>query len=162
MIGTSFEQATFVNLTRHPYGQCESLSRSGLSLEEACRWYDDVALMMAKQAELGAITVRFEDVVARPFETCDRLYRSLGVRWAEDGKFEFKVKPYGTDRMADVGVEDKEFIRIGAEDGSQQIDASVLRGEIERLSDSQRRAIWDLTGAAAARLGYTAAGSLPR
>jgi len=159
MIGTSFERATFINLTRHPYGQCESLMRSGLSLEEACRWYEDVALIMATHAESGATTVRFEDVVSRPMETCDRLYRSLGVRWAEDGKFEFKVKPYGSDRLANTGVEDKDFIRIGAQDVSRQIDASVLRGETERLSESQRRAIWDLTGTAAARLGYTAAGS---
>jgi hypothetical protein len=160
MIGRSFEQATFVNLTRHPYGQCESLMRSGLSLEEACRWYGDVALMMAKQAESEAITVRFEDVVTRPIETCNGLYRSLGVRWSEDRKFEFKVKPYGTDRMADVGVEEKNLIRIGAEEASRQIDASVLRAETERLSDTQRRAIWDLTGGVAARLGYAAAGSL--
>jgi hypothetical protein len=159
MIGTSFERATFINLTRHPYGQCESLMRSGLSLEEACRWYEDVALMMVKQADSGAVTVRFEDVVTHPIETCDGLYRSLGVRWSEDRKFEFKVKPYGTDRTADVGVEDKDFIRIGAGDISTQIDASVLRGETERLSAAQRRAIWELTGSAAARLGYTEAGS---
>jgi len=159
MIGTSFERATFVNLTRHPYGLCESLMRSGLSLPEVCRWYDDVARMMAQQAESGAITVRFEDVVTRPMETCDGLYRSLGVRWSEDGKFEFKVKPYGTDRLADGGVEERDFIRIAAQDASQQIDASVLRGETERLSETQRRAIWDRTGGAARRLGYTAAGS---
>ena len=159
MIGTSFERATFVNLTRHPYGLCESLMRSGLSLEGACRWYEDVARMMATHVESGAIAVRFEDVVTRPMETCDRLYRSLGVRWSEDGKFEFKVKPYGTDRLADVGVEDRDFIRIGAQDASQQIDASVLRGETERLSETQRRDIWDRTGGAAGRLGYTAAGS---
>jgi hypothetical protein len=158
MIGASFERATFINLTRHPYGLCESLMRSGLSLEEACRWYDDVALMMAKQADSGAITVRFEEVVTRPIEICDGLYRSLGVRWSEDGKFEFKVKPYGTDRIADVGVEDTEFIRIGAEEVLEHIDASVLSGETERLSDTQRRAIWDLTGGVAARLGYTRAG----
>lgn len=160
MIGASFEQATFINLTRHPYGQCESLMRSGLSLESACRWYGDVARMMARQAESGAIAVRFEDVVTRPIETCDELYRSLGVRWSEDGKFEFKVKPYGTDRVTDVGVEDRDFIRVGAEDASHQIDASVLRGERERLSDAERQAIWNLTGAAAARLGYTVAGGL--
>ena len=34
---------------------------------------------------------------------------------------------------ADVGVEDKDFIRIGAQDVSRQIDASVLGGETERL-----------------------------
>jgi hypothetical protein len=160
MIGSSFERATFVNLTRHPYGQCESLMRSGLSLEGACRWYGDVARMMAKHAESGAITVRFEDVVTRPIETCDGLYRSLGVRWSEDGKFEFKIKPYGSERMADVGVEDREIVRIGREDAGEQIVPSVLRGETERLSDAQRRAIWHLTGAGAARLGYTSAGSL--
>ena len=33
MIRRSFREATVVNLTRHPYGQCESLMRSGLSLE---------------------------------------------------------------------------------------------------------------------------------
>jgi hypothetical protein len=161
MIGASFERATFINLTRHPYGQCESLMRSGLSLEEACRWYDDVARMMEQQTESGAITVRFEEVVTRPIETCDGVYRSLGVRWSEDRKFEFKVKPYGTDRVADIGVVDKEFIRIGAQVAAHQIDASVLRGETERLSNAQRRAIWDLTGGAAARLGYSPAGSLP-
>jgi hypothetical protein len=159
-IGTSFEEAVFINLTRHPYGQCESLMRSGLSLERACRWYSDVARLMADQWGSGAIGVRFEDVVTRPVETCDKLYRSLGVRWSEDGKFEFKVKPYGTDRLADVSVEDREFIRIGGEDAQHHIDASVLCGERERLSEPQRRAIWDLTSAAAARLGYTASGSL--
>jgi hypothetical protein len=39
MIAGSFRRATFINLERHPYGQCESLMRSGLSLERACRWY---------------------------------------------------------------------------------------------------------------------------
>jgi Sulfotransferase family len=160
MIGGSFERATFINLMRHPYGQCESLMRSGLSLEAACRWYNDVARMMADHSERGAIGVRFEDVVTRPIETCDKLYRSLGVRCAEDGKFEFKVKPYGAARVADVGVEDTEFIRVGAEDAGHLIEAAVLRGERERLSDAQRGAIWKLTGAAAARLGYTASGAL--
>jgi Sulfotransferase family len=160
IIGASFEEAVFINLMRHPYGQCESLMRSGLSLTRACRWYSDVARMMADQFARGAVGVRFEDVVSRPIETCDKLYRSLGVRWSEDGKFEFKVKPYGADRVGDVGVEDREVIRIGEEDARRHIDASVLRGERERLTNAQRRAIWDLTGATAGRLGYTASGGL--
>lgn len=159
MIAGSFPRSTFVNLERHPYGQCESLIRSGLTLERACRWYRDVAGMMLGHARPGTIRVRFEDVVTRPIDSCDHLYTALGVRWAEDRRFEFKIKPYGADRRADVGVEDKEFIRIGKEDARDHIDASVLRGETERLSSSQRRAIWELTGAAATRLGYTAAGT---
>ena len=159
MIAQSFQRVRYVNLTRHPYGQCESLMRSGLSLESACRWYRDVGRLIADRSECGAINVRFEDVVTHPMETRDRLYRSLGLRWSEDGKFDFKVKPYGADRVADEGVNDGEFIRIGAEDAAEHIDASVLRGERERLSDAQRSAIWHLTGATATRLGYTALGS---
>ncbi len=159
MIADSFPRATFINLERHPYGQCESLMRSGLSLERACRWYCDVARMMIRHTGPGTICVRFEDVVSRPIDTCDRLYRSLGVGWSDDRKFEFKIKPYGIDRLGDVGVEDKEVIRIGEDDVRGHIDASVLRGERERLSNVQRRAIWELTGAAAARLGYTASGT---
>jgi hypothetical protein len=159
MIARSFQRARFINLTRHPYGQCESLMRSGLSLESACRWYNDVALMMADHAESGALKVRFEDVVTLPMETCDALYRVLGVRWSEDGKFDFKAKPFGADRLGDVGVPDGELIRIGAEDAGHYIDASVLRAERERLSDAQRTEIWRLAGTAANRLGYTAFGS---
>ena len=115
--------------------------------------------MMLDNSGRGTIRVRFENVVTRPVETCDQLYRSLGVRCSDDGRFEFKVKPYGANRVADVGVEDKEFIRMGEEDARTHIDASVLRGEKERLSSAKRKAILDLTGAAAARLGYTAPGT---
>ena len=115
--------------------------------------------MMLDNSGRGTIRVRFENVVTRPVETCDQLYRSLGVRCSDDGRFEFKVKPYGANRVADVGVEDKEFIRMGEEDARTHIDESVLRGEKERLSSAKRKAIWDLTGAAAARLGYTAPGT---
>ena len=159
MIAASFERATIVNLTRHPYGLCESLMRSGLSLGEACRWYRDVALMMVKQTQSGAITLRFEDVVTNPIETCDRLYRSLGVRWSEDGKFEFKIKPYGERRSENVDVRDGEVLRIGAGDAGRCIDASVLSGERDRLSDRQREAIWNLTGEIASRFAYDQSGS---
>lgn len=73
--------------------------------------------------------MRVEDVVTRSMETCDKFYRSPGVHWSEDGKFEFTVNPHCAHRMAEVGVEDREFIRIGAEGASHQVDASVLRGE---------------------------------
>jgi hypothetical protein len=76
--------------------------RSGLILESACRWYNDVACMMADLSESGAIALRLKDVVTRPTETCDELYRSLGVRWSEDGKFEFKVKLYGADCISEL------------------------------------------------------------
>jgi hypothetical protein len=158
MIRQSFDRATFITLTRHPYGQCESLMRSGLSLDSACRWYREVARMMADRSASGTV-VRFEEVVARPMDACDELYESLGVRWSEDGKFNFKIKAYGARRTADVDVRHGEVIRVGADDVGRHIDASVLRGERERLSDAQRKAIWSLTGEVAAHFGYTEVGS---
>jgi Sulfotransferase family len=159
MIRRSFRLATFVNLTRHPYGQCESLMRSGLSLESACRWYNDVAHLMTDHVQAEAIAVRFEDVIASPVETCDALYKSLGVRWSDDRRFMFKDKPYGAHRTANVGVPDGELLRIGGEDWRKYIDPSVLTYAIDRLSDKERTAIWESTGAAAGRLGYAGDGS---
>jgi len=158
MIRRSFRQATFVNLTRHPYGQCESLMRTGLSLENACRWYNDVAHLMIDHVQAEAIAVRFEDVIARPLETCDALYKLLSVRWSEDGTFMFKDKPYGAHRTANVDVRDGEIIRIGGENWRKYIDSSVLTYATDRLSDKERTAIWALTGTAAVRLGYAESG----
>jgi len=159
MIRRSFASTTFVNLIRHPYGQCESLMRSGLSLADASEWYVDVAQMMARHADSGALVVRFEEVVSQPMRACDQLYRDLSIRWAEDGRFDFKIKPYGDRRTDDVGVRDGEVVRIGAEDVGLHIDGAVLRGEKDRLSDDQRKAIWDLTGEMASRFGYEENGS---
>ncbi|MGH7483320.1 MAG: sulfotransferase [Longimicrobiales bacterium] len=159
MIRRSFRSATFINLTRHPYGQCESLIRSGLSLEHAAHWYADVARMMICRAESGAIAVRFEDIVTQPMQACDKLYEALGVHWAEDRRFDFKIKPYGERRTKDVDVRHGEVIRIGAEDVVRRIDRSVLRGERDRLSDHQRRTIWNLTGEMATHFAYDESGS---
>jgi hypothetical protein len=159
MIRRSFQSTTFVNLVRHPYGQCESLMRSGLSLDHASRWYVDVGQMMARRAESAAIAVRFEDIVTQPMQACDQLYQALGIRWAEDGKFDFKVKPYGEGRTEDTDVRHGEVIRIGARDVGRRIDPSVLRGERDRLSDNQRRAIWNRTREIASCFGYDRSGS---
>jgi len=135
------------------------LMRSGLSLADASEWYVDVAQMMARHADSGALVVRFEEVVSQPMRACDQLYRDLSIRWAEDGRFDFKIKPYGDRRTDDVGVRDGEVVRIGAEDVGLHIDGAVLRGEKDRLSDDQRKAIWDLTGEMASRFGYEENGS---
>jgi hypothetical protein len=159
MIRRSFRQATFVNLTRHPYGQCESLIRSGLSLEVASEWYAEVARMMARRAESGALTLRFEDIVTQPMLACDKLYEALGIRWPADGKFDFKIKAYGERRTEGISVRDREFIRIAAEEFERWIDPTVLRGERDRLSDHERRVIWSLTGEMASHFGYDQSGS---
>jgi glycosyltransferase involved in cell wall biosynthesis len=159
LIRRSFRETTLVTLTRHPYGQCESLMRSGLSLANACRWYNDVARLMIDHWEGEPIPVRFEDVVTRPRDTGERLFESLGVRWPVGETIRFKVKAYGAQRTGDMDVSRAEVICIAAEDLATYVDSSVLRGERERLTDGQRDAIWSLTADVAARLGYTERGS---
>jgi hypothetical protein len=66
MIERSLQHVQQVSLTRHPYGQWESLIRRGLSLEGACRWYRDVAGAMADHSLSRAIGLRCEDVVNCP------------------------------------------------------------------------------------------------
>ena len=79
-------------------------TRTSCTTTTGAELQNHVACMMADHAESGALSVRFEDVVTRPMKTCDTLYRVLGVRWSEDEKFNFKAKPHGAERLADVGV----------------------------------------------------------
>jgi hypothetical protein len=153
MIRRSFDEAVFINLVRHPYGQCESLLRSGMTLERACSWYRDVALMMLRCGD-PVVTLRFEDAVTRPMDFCDGLYQFLGVRWSNDRRFSLKIKPYGAQRTSGVDVRGGKVVRVGAAEAENLIDTSVLDAH-ERLSEEQRRAVWTMTHETASRFGYT-------
>ena len=154
MIQRSFASTQFVILTRHPHGQCGSLMRSELSLEAACEWYNDVAnLMLLQAARPGAITIRFEDLVADPYGWCTSTYEKLQIKAAADGKFVHKVKPYGQSRVGNLDVAQGELIRIGKEDARQHIDSSVLNMR-DSMSEADLKRIWQLCGPAARKLGY--------
>jgi hypothetical protein len=155
MVAESFDEVDYVVLTRHPFGQCESLMRSGLSVAEACRWYEDIAGAMAKTIEQEqSIVVRFEDMVGDPVACCDQLYSRLKISWRADGRFRLKKKRFGENRQGDGDFSENRFEWVGPDNAAQSIDAGVVGAGIGRLPPHTRREIWRRTGAAAQRLGY--------
>jgi Sulfotransferase family len=155
MIARAFDAVDYVVLTRHPFGQCESLMRSGLGLRAACRWYNDVAAAMSDTVEQRqGIVVRFEDLVEKPIAYCDRLYSRLGIAWRTDGRFRLKKKRFGEDRRGNGDFSENLFEWVGAENAAQCIDAGVARAAIGRLASHTRGEIWRRTRIAAQRLGY--------
>lgn len=159
MVAASFDEVDYVVLTRHPFGQCESLMRSGLSVRQACRWYTDVAGAMAETVEQEqGIVVRFEDLVEDPIACCDELYSRLEISWRTDGRFRLKKKRFGEDRRDDGDFSENRFEWLGADNAARHIDAGVVKAAIDRLSQPVRGEIWRQTRYAAQRLGYSDAG----
>jgi hypothetical protein len=155
MIAGPFDEVDYVVLTRHPFGQCESLIRSGLGVREACRWYEDIAGVMAETVEQKqGIVVRFEDLLDDPIACCDQLYSRLKISWRADGRFRLKRKCFGENRQGDGDFSENRFEWVGADNAAQHIDAGVVKAAIGRLPPSARREIWRLTRAAAQRLDY--------
>lgn len=154
MLRLSFPRTDFVVLARHPYAQCESLLRSGMTLAQSCDWYNLTSRHMKRYASNGAPVVRFEDIVEDPIAVCDRVYRALGIGWAGDRKFVFKVKRFGPDRGQNEDAAAGEEIRIGSADVAAWINPGAARDGAKRLSAVQRDEIWQRTGALAQNFGY--------
>lgn len=160
MIQASVEGATFINLTRHPFGQCESLMGSGLSLVSSCRWYGDIARMMADHP--GREQSKCVSRTSLPGRW--RLATSsidppacTGPRTASSNSRSILTAPIAWPRWAS---------RTGSSSASAQKVPRIKSTRPfcagrEQLSDAQRKAIWNLTGATAARFGHTASSVLP-
>jgi len=152
-IQNSFDGGKTVVLLRHPQPQCESLMRSGLTLEAACDKYNDVATHMARLiSRTGVVVVRFEEFLADPEAVMTRTYAALGAR-APD-KYTAKVKPYGDKRQATTDVSTRKLRTIARDELRGFVDPDVDKNGIARLSALQAETIWGLTSATAECLGY--------
>lgn len=142
-----------VLLTRGPLGQCESLMRSGLRLEQACRWYADVAGAMARvRADPRTVPLRFEDLVAGPEAAFAEMFRSLGIPCPE--VFYLKSKAYGADRRADTDVRRAPIVAVPRGSLGDFVDPEANARAIARLGSAARHEIARRTAAAARCLGY--------
>lgn len=156
MIAGEFDETRNVVLTRHPFGQCESLMRSGLRIDQACRWYCDVATRMAGVIEeSGAVQVRFERLMKAPVDTCGEVYAAVGVSWRADRRFRHKVKRFGADRRGNGDFAENRYEWIGSADAASYIDGNVVESAVARLSADTRARIWRETRGAAIALGYS-------
>jgi hypothetical protein len=142
-----------VILMRRPVPQCESLLRSGLSLEQACNKYNEVAAYMADLCERPeSVIVRFDDFLANPSQVMAQTCAALNI--IEPTTYVAKIKPYGSKRQASTDVSARNLGAIPREELRDFVDSDVDALGAARLSARQRREIEERTLVSAERLGY--------
>ena len=153
LIAQGFGSIRPVILTRDPLAQCESLMRSGLSVEVAADWYRDVAEAMVWIRDRYAAPVfRFEDLVEQPDDFAQRLFPALSLAAPRD--YRLKKKRYGTARDPIHRDVTGTHIIIPASGLRDFIDPKVNVESIERLGPDQRGLIAKATAIPARSLGY--------
>lgn len=154
VIQASFPVVRQVVLVRHPYSQCESLLRTGLSEDEAIRWYVDVMVRMeAVMKSPDAVLIRFEDFVRSPIGSIEKVYEALEINLPYSGGFFMKQKRFGAERTSDsLAIGD--LIVVNAGNASTLIDSTVNEKAAARLSPEYRARVWDKTGSVASAFGY--------
>lgn len=144
-----------VVFARNPLAQCESLMRSGLTVEEAADWYRDVATaMLWVRDTYGASLFYFEDMVADPKSFAERLLRDLGLPMPK--VYRLKQKRFGADRDPRHQVAVGKEVVVPASDLRDFIDPNVHDESIARLEAGERRIIIERTIEPARALGYFA------
>jgi hypothetical protein len=142
-----------VILARRPLPQCESLLRSGLSLEQACERYNEVAGYMADLAERpGSVVVHFGAFLADPAQVMAQTCATLNI--VEPTKYVARIKPYGSKRQASTDISARNLREVPKDELRGFVDPSVDAAGAERLSNYQRREIKARTLVSAERLGY--------
>lgn len=154
VIEAAFGQpARAVVLTRAPLPQVEGLTRSGQSLEAACKWYNDIAFPMAKLlAKSDTHHIRFEDLIADPVASLEAMLAAFGLATPET--FYLKNKAFGADRDGNTDVKSAPYKAVTRDTLRDFVSAEVNAKAVARLSDAQKAEIIDRTGAAARALGY--------
>ncbi len=152
LIGREFRSTRLVVLTRHPLGQCESLMRSGASLENAIIKYCEVGTAMAKLADRDGHLVHFEELANDPNKTYEDLFGFLDV--SRPDAYWMKRKKFGDARDKNTDVGRSDYHLIPARKLPEVIDKTAFEKSAARLSPAQSERIMAQCGSTAEQLGY--------
>lgn len=153
-IEAAFDSHRHIILTRHPLAMCEGFIRGGKSERAAVATYNGIVRNMMGIARRGALQVTFEAMIADPAAFCARLQADLGLTSPADGLIRYKRKTFGAERTTrDHGA--REVVRLTPDELRREIDANANRDAVSRLTDAQRRSIWQATRETASAFGYT-------
>jgi hypothetical protein len=156
-VAHGFEIARFVALMRDPLAQCESLMRSGLTVQQACTWYNQVASLVKHEAEQRPDyrIYRFEDMLADPARFAQGVFRDLALSPRSDGMIRLKVKRFGDQRHGDVDAATSAKIWVPEYELRRFLNPAVNCEAAARLSEQERGYIKSRAGGLASYFGYT-------
>lgn len=155
-----YPKCRFVGMTRHGLAVCEGHMRRGRSVEQVGEMYAKVAGKIIHDARTvdNYQLVRFEDLVANPIETLDKIFEQLGLDPALVGDVRLQerklVAEDGQHRLRqDCAEWDVRW--LSKSDLPGEFDPDVNNRQIERLTEEQRREFLSYSSDVMAQLGYT-------
>ncbi len=155
-IEAPFGRAKYVVVVRDPVRQCDSMVRSGNTVEQAIRRYELVAKRMdAIQGSKPSEIFRFEDFLLSPIDYVDGFYKRLGLNWRGDHSFVYKVKRFGKERQGPIDAATGELVPINAGNWREYFNAGQAREVSLSLSDKDQKRVADALAPWIAKYGYS-------
>ncbi|MEM9128228.1 MAG: hypothetical protein AAGA97_00665 [Pseudomonadota bacterium] len=154
-ISKAHNNTSFVLFVREPVGLCESLMRSGNSLECAIDWYNSVLRLFWQQKQTAKDTpvFRFEDLLRQPHAFATSVYQTLDLPPPPSGQIKLKKKRFGSARSKNEDATTG-WIDVSLKDLADHIDPDVNKRARERLGQTTAQEIISRTSALAERFGY--------
>ena len=154
-----YPQAIFFGLTRDPVALYESHKRRKISrsVEQFAHYYNTLTGRMLEDSRRlpNYYMIRFEDIMQRPLESIQRVYRQAGLDFGKIQKLRFRSKPhyqsdgqYGTTYAALK----HHWFDLGKVGEFLQADINAL--QTQQLDESEKQAVESLTLERRKALGY--------
>ena len=159
LLAAAYPNATFVGLHRDGFALCEGhLRRNRTAAESGARYRKIVDKMERDAASLSRYHfVRFEDLLADPLRTAERLFEELGMEIKDASQVRMQrrrvMDSSGNHQTLDGGDEwSVEW--MDWDDLRRYCKPNVNKNQISRLSRDDREAFLNEAGETMLRLGY--------
>lgn len=154
-----FPDSTFFGLVRHGLALCEGRMRRGMTARAFGARYRMLVERMLDDATRfeRCHVVRFEEVLADPRGSMDRLQRAAGLDPARVARVRLQVKARtgadGVRRLPD-GKADREVVWCELDDFARHFDPAIDGNQIRKLAPSDAREFMAEASPVMTRLGY--------
>jgi hypothetical protein len=154
-----YPDATFVAMVRNGLALCEGFMRRGWSAQRFGQMYQTVGDQMladARQLENYHV-IRFEELVADPAATVQKVYGLAGLNVQDTEKFKLQAKKFmGQDgqRSYAFGNQDKALVYAGLDELSGYLRQDVNDNQIARLAEADKTTFLREAQAAMSAFGY--------
>jgi hypothetical protein len=161
VLASIYPDATSFALVRHPLALYEGHRRRGLARdpEHFAGYYKAIVSRMLRDA--GRMdrysVIRFEALVARPFETAELVYRIAGLEPTTPERLRFKAKPhFRVDGSYGTGYQKNRHYWLTRAEAAGFFESDVNRLQVGRLDAAERAAVLEPLAEICDQLGYGA------
>jgi hypothetical protein len=142
LLESIYDDVAHIVLVRNGYAVCNGWKRRGVHPREAGRKYRSLynKMIASKERAKNFTLIKFEDILQRPFDVANGMFRDLELDPIKLPKLRLKAKLVlknpGTHETV-FGVEGKKYW-LGPDEISKALDPGVNIRQIEQLKESDR------------------------